>query len=116
MGFARRHNVPVESLDQVVHGKKRYVAARVHEKGLPADLVLGQSLPNLISKLRFTKSMRWRPGNQVAYSRPIRWLVALLGKETVPFRYADLTSGRTSRGLQGNQSRYSFTVCPIPPM
>jgi len=41
--------------------------------------------------------MRWNTSN-VAFSRPIRWLVALLGDTVIPFEYAGVASGRTSRG------------------
>jgi len=104
LGFAGRHNVPVESLGTLVKGKKQYVTAQVRELGRPAAAVLSKALPNLIAGLRFGKSMRWRPGNPVAFSRPIRWLVALLDNQVIPFQYANLTSGRTSRGLRPESS------------
>ena len=43
--------------------------------------------------LRGEKNMRWNaPG--LSYSRPIRWIVALLGTEVVPFSVAGMTAGR----------------------
>ncbi len=42
-------------------------------------------------------SMRWNETG-VAFSRPVRWLVALLGDAIIPFEYAGLYSGRTTRG------------------
>ena len=51
--------------------------------------------------------MRWLASAQfgeeaakTTYSRPIRWLVALLGESIVPFEYAGLTSDRITRGLR----------------
>ena len=43
--------------------------------------------------------MRWNRSN-VAYSRPLRWIVALYGPDVIPFSYAGVVSGRTSRGLR----------------
>jgi glycyl-tRNA synthetase len=43
--------------------------------------------------------MRWNESG-VNFSRPLRWLVALLGESIIPFEYAGLTAGRTSRGLR----------------
>jgi len=104
LGFARRHNVPVESLQIQKAGKKRYVVAQVRQPGRPAAEVLSQAIPDLIASLRFGKSMRWRPNDPVTFSRPIRWLVALLDDQIIPFHYAGLTSGRTSRGLRPESS------------
>ena len=47
--------------------------------------VLAEALPGLVASLRFDKTMRWNASG-VAFSRPIRWLLALLGEHVVPFR------------------------------
>ena len=39
--------------------------------------------------------MRWN-ATGVAFSRPIRWFVSLLGDTVIPFEYAGLTAGRTT--------------------
>ena len=36
----------------------------------------------------------------MAFSRPLRWFVALLGETVIPFEYAGLTAGRITRGLR----------------
>jgi glycyl-tRNA synthetase len=43
--------------------------------------------------------MRWNESG-VAFSRPIRHLVALLGDAVVPFKYAGVRSNRVSRGAR----------------
>ena len=58
-----------------------------------------EALPGLIASLRFDKSMRWNHSN-VYFSRPIRWLVALFGEQVIPFEYAGVHSGNTTRGLR----------------
>ncbi|MGW8317907.1 MAG: glycine--tRNA ligase subunit beta [Candidatus Promineifilaceae bacterium] len=102
-GFARSKGVRLEELKIVTEGDRRYVAAVVREAGRPAPVVLAEALPDLIASIKFDKSMRWNASN-VSYSRPLRWLVALYGSEVVPFTYAGVTSGRTSRGLRINDS------------
>ncbi|MFQ5813110.1 MAG: glycine--tRNA ligase subunit beta, partial [Anaerolineae bacterium] len=98
-GFARSQGVAVESLEaRELDGGQYVVAIRV-EKGLPAAEVLATLLPDLIARLRFSLSMRWNATN-VAFSRPVRWIVALLGDSVIPFEYAGVNSGRTSRGLR----------------
>jgi glycyl-tRNA synthetase len=99
IGFAKSKGVDVRDLDvREVDGGK-YVVAVVRQRGRPTGEVLLESLPELVASLRFDKSMRWNESG-VAFSRPIRWLVALQGKSELPFEYAGLTAGRTTRGLR----------------
>jgi len=98
-GFARGKGVDVADLQIIAEGDKRYVAAVVREEGQPTAAVLAQELPDLIAALKFPRSMRWNQSN-VAFSRPVRWLVALYGPDVVPFEYAGVLSGRISRGLR----------------
>ncbi len=61
--------------------------------------LLAKALPGIIADLKFTKSMRWNASG-ANYSRPIRWLLAILGGQVVPFSYAGLRSGNLTRGLR----------------
>jgi glycyl-tRNA synthetase len=74
----------------------RYVVAEVREPGRPAGEVLAEALPGLVASLRFDTSMRWNASG-VAFSRPIRWLLALHGESIVPFAYAGSSSGNRTR-------------------
>ncbi len=96
-GFARAHGIPVESLGTASDGKRSYVVATKSEVGRPAWQVLSQVLPDLVTGLRFAKTMRW-DHTKVAFSRPVRWLLALHGDQIVPFGYGALMSGRLTRG------------------
>jgi len=85
----------------------QYVVATVRTEGRPTLEAMAENLPNFIRSINFGKSMRWLASAQVGeaiakttYSRPIRWLVALLGDQVVPFEYAGLASGRVTRGLR----------------
>jgi glycyl-tRNA synthetase len=96
-GFARKHDVSVDDLSvQEIDGGEYLMAVR-REEGRPAAEVLTELLLDLVGGLRFQRSMRWNESN-VAFSRPIRWFVALLGDTVVPFEYAGVRSGRTSCG------------------
>jgi glycyl-tRNA synthetase len=98
-GFARSKGVPVEALQVQELDGGRYVVAVVHQAGRPAIEVLGGALPDLIASIHFEKTMRWNKSN-VAFSRPIRWLLALFGSQVVPFEFAGLRSGNLSRRLR----------------
>jgi glycyl-tRNA synthetase len=95
-GFARSKGVAVSELQiQEVDGGA-YAVAHVRTPGRPAAEVLSEALPELIASLRFDRSMRWNSSN-VSFSRPVRWLLAVLGDRIVPFEYAGLRSGNSSR-------------------
>ena len=102
--FANKLGVTVDTLivkDFVAAGKQkagRFVTGRKVEKGRPALDLLGPVLADICAKIPFRKSMRWGTSGDVAFGRPVQWLVALLGKDVVPFSFANVASGRESRG------------------
>ncbi len=98
-GFARAQGVDVGDLRVKDVDGGQYVVAFKREAGRPAGEVLAGALPELIAALRFGKSMRWNESG-VTFSRPIRWYVALLGAQVIPFEYAGVGSGWVSRGLR----------------
>ncbi len=98
-GFARSKGVDVADLEVREIDGGQYVVAVIKETGRTAGEALVEALPGLIAGLSFGKSMRWNASN-IAFSRPIRWFVALLGETLLPFEYAGVSSGRVSRGLR----------------
>ena len=79
LGFARGKGVDVADLMVRDMDGWRYVTAVVRNEGRPATEMLAQALPDLIAGLKFGRSMRWNASG-VAFSRPIRWIVALFGE------------------------------------
>jgi glycyl-tRNA synthetase len=99
IGFARKNGLDPSALEvREVDGGK-YVVALVKQAGRPTPAVLAESLAGLVASIKFDKSMRWNHTN-VAFSRPIRWLVCLFGGTVIPIEYAGLTAGRTTHGLR----------------
>jgi len=98
-GFARSKGVAVSDLQVREMDGGSYLVAIVRQEGKPTPYVLAEALPGLLASLRFDKSMRWNSSN-IAFSRPIRWLLSLYGEQVVPFEYAGLASGCRTRGLR----------------
>jgi glycyl-tRNA synthetase beta chain len=96
-GFAKKHGVDVEDLRKQATDKGDYVSVRVHEAGKATIEVLAEILPRLCQQITFPKSMRWGPG-EIAFGRPIHWIVSLFGSEVVGFEFAGVQSGRATRG------------------
>jgi len=97
VGFARGQGVDVADLEMRDVAGGQYVFAIRRVEGRHAAEVLSEEIPGLIARLGFSRSMRWNE-SAVSFSRPIRWLVCLLGDQLIPFEYAGVTSGRGSRG------------------
>ena len=93
IGFARGQKVNAEDLIT----RDGYVYAVIHKKGQPTAEILKSLLPKIICSLNFPNNMRWG-SLDFKFIRPIRWIVALLDDEVIPFEVANVKSGRTSRG------------------
>lgn len=96
-GFAKSCNVPVDEIFRIETEKGAYMAARKNTGGAPTNEILAQISPLVISSLPFAKRMRWGDGN-FAYARPLRWILALLDSEVVPFEVGNIVSGRETYG------------------
>jgi glycyl-tRNA synthetase len=95
-GFARGQGISVDELRPITVGGGEYAGYVKQVPGRSAAEVLAELLPEIVTSLRAEKNMRWNaPG--ISYSRPIRWLLALLGPHVVPFAVAGLDSGRSTR-------------------
>ena len=110
LGFARRHGVAEADLDEtlteITTPRGEYLGIRRVAPGRPALAVVPDALEAALRSLSFPKTMHWDAaigGRPFPFGRPIRWLLALLGGEAVPFTIevrgaAPVVAGNTSRG------------------
>lgn len=96
-GFARKVGVRLEDLQTKETERGPYVVCRKREEGRPSEELLPEVLKKIVLSIPFPKSMRWGDGD-VRFARPIRWIVALFGGETVSFSVGKVRSGYESRG------------------
>lgn len=95
-GFARSQGVEVADLARVEIGGVPHLAVLRDEPGRTATEVLTEVLAGVVTGLRSAKNMRWRDP-QLAFTRPVRWLLALWGDLVVPVEVSTLAAGRTTR-------------------
>ena len=95
LGFARKAGVTVPDLEVGEDG--RLCVTRTISGRSVRDL-LAESLPGVVLGVRFPRSMYWTGKGGPRFIRPIRWLVALLDGEVVPFEIAGVRSGNTTWG------------------
>ncbi len=96
LGFARGQGVDVSALERVEVDGVEHVGVTRTDIGRGAVEVLSGMLGGLVAELRADKNMRWNDP-KLSFSRPVRWLVALLGSEVVPVAVSALASGRSTR-------------------
>ncbi|HMJ60658.1 MAG TPA: glycine--tRNA ligase subunit beta, partial [Bryobacteraceae bacterium] len=97
-GFARKWNTSVAALATTQDAKGERYIFHQRVKGQTAKEALAAKLPEVIANIAWPKSMYWTGKGGVRFIRPIRWIVALLDAEAVPFEVAGVRSGNTTRG------------------
>ena len=93
-GFARKQGVTPAAL--TIEGD--YYTCLRKTPGRRMIDVLAEALPGIVLKIPFPKTMYWTARNGPRFIRPIRWMVALLGDNVVPFEIAGVPSGRVTSG------------------
>jgi glycyl-tRNA synthetase beta chain len=97
-GFAKKTGATVDQLQTETTAKGEYWKFVRAVPGRNTADLLGEALPGLILGIPWPKTMYWAGKTGPRWIRPIRWLVALLGDDVVPFEIAGVRSGRESQG------------------
>lgn len=97
MGFAKGQGVDVSLLKIESTDKGEYAYVEKHEKGKKTMDILSSLLEELLVSVNFPKSMRWND-TRVRFARPVRWILAFFGKESLNIRFAGLQSGKVTYG------------------
>jgi len=97
-GFARKHGVQPENLVIETTPKGQYYSFVKKIEGRWIKHILAERLPELILQIYFPKTMYWTGKGGPRFIRPIRWIVALLGEDIVPFELAGVRSGAITSG------------------
>jgi glycyl-tRNA synthetase beta chain len=97
-GFARKQGVRPEDLAIETTPKGVYYSIVKKIPGRRTIDILAESLAGLILEIYFPKTMYWTGKGGARFIRPIRWVVALLGDDIVPFEVAGVRSGALTAG------------------
>jgi len=94
-GFARKQGVELAAMTKAGD----YYELRKLVPGRAVRDLLAESLPQTILGLQWPKTMYWTGGKTgPRFIRPIRWMVALLGGDVIPFEIAGVKSGSVTKG------------------
>lgn len=97
VGFARSKGIEVKNLQVVTTARGDYLMAVEDVQGHATSELLPCLLLELIQELPFPKSMRWADSN-LAFARPIQWLLALYDGIIVDLTVESIHSGNCTRG------------------
>ena len=99
-GFARKCGVSAAELvrREDTDGRE-YVFAEKSIDSIPAEPILADLCSSVLTGLQWPnyRSQRWGATHE-SFVRPVRWLCVLFGGDVVPVAFADVASGRTTRG------------------
>lgn len=97
LGFARGKGVDASALERRDENGVEYVYAVKFTPARNVAELLPGLLGGLITAISWPKAQRWGSRSE-QFSRPVRWLFAMLGDQVVPVEFAGLTAGSTTRG------------------
>ena len=96
-GFARKHGLSPDALEQRDSPKGPVLVARVRIKGVVLAEALAGMVEEALKALPIAKTMRWGAGD-AQFVRPVHGLVMLHGSELVPGNVFGIASARRTAG------------------
>ncbi|MFE4711309.1 glycine--tRNA ligase subunit beta [Paenibacillus sp. NPDC056722] len=97
LGFARSQGVSPEQFTFKELAGVEYIYATKSSAGVETSTLLAQGLLDIVNAMTFPKNMRWG-SYDFKFVRPIRWLVALFGKDIIDLEITGVKAGNSSRG------------------
>ena len=96
IGFCRGQGATVEDIFFKEINGVEYVHIKKFIKGQETTTLLPE-LKQIITAMTFPKNMRWAD-EELRYIRPIKWIVALFGKQIIPFSLAKVETSNWTFG------------------
>ena len=97
VGFARSCSVAVEALETLTTDKGEWLVHRGVQQGETVEALLPGIIDQALARLPIPRRMRWGDGD-VAFVRPVHWVVVMLGDSVVPATVLGIPSGGQTRG------------------
>src|ERR1700733_8205400 len=90
-GFLRSAGVALDQCQKQNDGKGEFYVAVIERKGRETAEVLAEILPDVMAKLPWPKSMRWKPGVTTRWVRPLHSILCTFDGQTGPFSLAGVS-------------------------
>ncbi|MCB2053313.1 MAG: glycine--tRNA ligase subunit beta [Geminicoccaceae bacterium] len=96
-GFLKSLGTENYELGEIDDKKGRFLVARFLRRGRATRDLLADELPALLGRFEWPKSMRWGDG-EARWVRPLQGILCIFDGDVVPFAFAGLQSGASTRG------------------
>src|ERR1700759_25419 len=97
-GFLKKTGLTKDQLKVEKTPKGDVYMAVIERAGRETPHVLAEIIPEVMAKLPWPKSMRWKPGLSVRWVRPLHSILATFDGELVSFSFAGISSGLHTHG------------------
>jgi len=97
-GFLKKTGLTKDQLKVDKTPKGDVYMAVIERAGRETPHVLAEIIPEVMAKLPWPKSMRWKPGSAVRWVRPLHSILCTFDGELVPFSFAGISSGLHTHG------------------
>src|ERR1700760_2689320 len=97
-GFLKKTGLTKDQLKVEKTPKGDVYMAVIERAGRETPHVLTEIIPEVMAKLPWPKSMRWKPGLSVRWVRPLHSILCTFDGELVPFSFAGISSGLHTSG------------------
>ena len=96
-GFLKSANASVDDLSTIDTPKGGWVILKQVQPGRSLQTVVADAMPDIIKTMPMPKRMRWSDFDH-EFLRPVVWLCAMHGTQTLPLTVLGLASGNTTQG------------------
>lgn len=103
-GFLRAAGVTLAECRTQQDPKGDFYVADIRRRGRAIEEVLSEVIPSSLAGMSWPKSMRWGTGS-ARWVRPLHGIVCTSDGEVVPFEFAGVASGNSTRGHRFLASR-----------
>jgi glycyl-tRNA synthetase beta chain len=97
-GFLRKTGLRIDQIKVDKTPKGDVYMAVIERQGRETPMVLAEIIPEVMAKLPWPKSMRWKPGLSTRWIRPLHSILCTFDGELVAFSFAGISSGQHTRG------------------
>ena len=98
-GFIKSQNALIDDIKIIENEKGKYVFIEQFINGIKTRDLLPKILDSVLRKIEFEKNMKWSD-REFRFARPIKWFVAILNGEILPFEFEGIKSSNITRGMR----------------